>query len=207
MNRLISMSISAVALSVILSFVICAAPGLHAQGTPPNEGGFTIRDFHFRSGETMPELRIHYRTLGKAVVDASGHTTNAVLLLHGTTASGEQFLQRSFSDVLLGPGQLLDTNRYFVILPDGIGHGESSKASDGMHAHFPQFDYADMVAAQYQLVTEGLNVNHLRLVLGTSMGCMHTWMWGENYPDFMDALMLLRACRHPLRVGTISSAK
>jgi homoserine O-acetyltransferase/O-succinyltransferase len=176
------------ALSVILSIAISTAAA-QAQTPPPNEGDFVIRDFHFLSGETMPELRIHYRTLGKAVVDSNGRTTNAVLLLHGTGASGKQFMEPSFGDVLFGPGQRLDTNRYFVILPDGIGYGGSSKPSDGMRAHFPNFDYADMVAAQHQLVTDGLNVNHVRLVLGTSMGCMHTWMWGENYPDFMDALM------------------
>jgi homoserine O-acetyltransferase len=184
-----SIFIIQVALGVILSIVISTTSALQAQVPPPSDRDFVIRDFHFLSGETMPELRIHYRTLGKATVDSSGRTTNAVLLLHGTGASGAQFIERSSSDVLFGPVQLLDTNRYFIILPDGIGHGGSSKPSDGMRARFPQFDYADMVAAQYQLVTKGVNVNHLRLVLGTSMGCMHTWMWGENYPDLMDALM------------------
>jgi homoserine O-acetyltransferase len=193
-----SMFIIPAALSVILSIAISTAPAAHAQVAPPNEGDFVIRDFHFLSGETTPELRIHYRTLGKATLDSSGRTTNAVLLLHGTGASGKQFVERAFGDVLFGPGQLLDANRYFVILPDGIGHGGSSKPSDGMRAHFPKFDYADMVAAQYQLVTNGLNLNHLRLVLGTSMGCMHTWMWAENYPDFMDALMPIACLPVPI---------
>ena len=134
---------------------------------------------------------MHYTTLGKPVRDAHGHTANAVLILHGTGGSGQQFLQPQFAGVLFGPGQLLDATRYFIILPDGIGHGKSSKPSDGLHAHFPQYDYDDMVAAHYRLVSEGLGVNHLRLVLGTSMGCMHSFVWGETYPDFMDALVPL----------------
>ena len=141
----------------------------------------------------MPELRLHYTTLGKPVRDAEGRTTNAVLILHGTGGTGHQFLQPQFAGVLFGPGQLLDASRYFIILPDGIGHGRSSKPSDGMHAHFPQYDYDDMVTAHYRLVSEGLGVTHLRLVMGTSMGCMHSFIWGEMYPDFMDALMPL-AC-------------
>jgi len=141
----------------------------------------------------MPEVRVHYTTLGKAVKDANGRTTNAVLVLHGTGGSGRQFLRPIFAGVLFGPGQLLDAKKYFIILPDNIGHGKSSKPSDGLHAHFPQYDYADMVALQHQLVEKGLGVNHLRLVMGTSMGCMHSWMWGEAYPDAMDALMPL-AC-------------
>ena len=141
----------------------------------------------------LPELRMHYMTLGKPVRDANGRVTNAVLILHGTGGSGRQFLAPQFADVLFGPGQLLDANRYFIILPDNIGHGKSSKPSDGLQAHFPQYDYDDMVLAQYDLLTQGLGVNHLRLILGTSMGCMHSWVWGETYPDFMDALMPL-AC-------------
>jgi homoserine O-acetyltransferase len=132
-------------------------------------------------------------TLGKPARDAQGRVTNAVLILHGTGGSGGQFLQPQFAGELFGPGQLLDPSRYFIILPDGIGHGKSSKPSDGLRAHFPQYDYDDMVLAQYQLLTEGLSVNHLRLILGTSMGCMHSFVWGEVYPDFMDALMPL-AC-------------
>lgn len=153
------------------------------------EGDYVAHDFQFKSGERLAELRLHYRTLGTAARDAKGQVTNAVLILHGTGGSGAQFLQPQFADELFGAGQLLDTNRYFIILPDGIGHGKSSKPSDGMHARFPQYDYDDMVAAQHFLVKEGLRVEHLRLIFGTSMGCMHSFVWGETFPDFMDALM------------------
>jgi len=159
----------------------------------PREGDFVVRDFHFQSGETLPEARIHYTTLGQAIKDSSGHTTNAVLILHGTGGSGAQFLRPIFAGVLFGPGQPLDATKYFIILPDNLGHGKSSKPSDGMRAHFPQYEYSDMVALQHELVEKGLGVNHLRLVLGTSMGCMHSWMWGEEYPSEVDALMPL-AC-------------
>jgi homoserine O-acetyltransferase/O-succinyltransferase len=165
-----------------------------AESWPTREGDFTLHDFRFKSGDTLPSLRLHYTTLGKPVRDAQGRVTNAVLVLHGTGGSGRQFLSPQFADVLYGPGRLLDINRYYVILPDGIGHGGSSKPSDGLHARFPQYDYDDMVAAQYRLVSEGLGVNHLRLIMGTSMGCMHAWTWGETYPDFMDALMPM-ACQ------------
>ncbi len=160
----------------------------------PHEADFVVRDFHFQSGETLPEVRLHYRTLGTPVKDANGRTTNAVLILHGTGGSGQGFLRPIFAGVLFGQGQLLDATKYFIILPDNIGHGKSSKPSDGLHAHFPQYEYADMVALQHELVEKGLGVNHLRLILGTSMGCMHSWMWGETFPDFMDALMPL-ACQ------------
>ena len=165
-----------------------------AASTPtPHEGDFVLHDFHFKSGETLPELRMHYYAFGKPAKDANGRTTNAVLVLHGTGGSGRQFLSPLFANVLFGPGQLLDVSRYFVLLPDNIGHGKSSKPSDGMRAHFPQYDYDDMVLAQHELLEKGLGVNHLRLVMGTSMGCMHSWVWGETYPDFMDAMMPL-AC-------------
>jgi len=165
-----------------------------AAGWPaPKEGDFTIRDFHFESGETLAQLRLHYRTLGEPKKNSKGMVENAVLVLHGTTGSGQQFLSDNFAGVLFGPGQLLDATRYYIILPDDIGHGQSSKPSDGLHARFPHYDYHDMVRAEYLLVTEGLGVKHLRLVVGTSMGAMHTWMWGEMYPDFMQALMPL-AC-------------
>src|SRR5579862_8776531 len=160
---------------------------------PPHEGDFVVHNFTFKSGETMADVRLHYSTLGKPEKDANGRTTNAVLILHGTSGTGKQFLRDIFAGVLFGPGQLLDANRYFIVLPDNIGHGQSSKPSDGMHAHFPQYGYADMIALQHELLEKGLGVNHLRLVLGTSMGCMHSWMWGETYPDMMDALMPL-AC-------------
>ena len=163
-----------------------------AQDSPkyqPREGDFVAHTFKFRSGEQLPELRLHYRTLGQPVRDASGHIANAVLVLHGTGGSGQQFLSPQFANELYGPGQPLDIQHYYVIAPDGIGHGKSSKPSDGMHAHFPQYDYDDMVAAQHLLLTEGLHVDHLRLLFGTSMGCMHAFVWGETYPTFMDALM------------------
>jgi homoserine O-acetyltransferase len=177
------------------ALLLVAALSLRAQAPAPApvEGEFVVHDFHFQSGETLAEMRLHYTTLGKPVRDAQGRVTNAVLILHGTGGSGHQFLRPQFSGVLFGPGQLLDAGRYYIVLPDGIGHGKSSKPSDGMHAKFPQYDYADMVTAQYRLLTEGLGVNHLRLVMGTSMGCMHSFMWGETYPGFMDALMPL-AC-------------
>ena len=166
---------------------------------PPAEGDFNVKNFKFRSGETLAELRLHYTTFGKPVRNVAGRVTNAVLILHGTGGSGRQFLQPIFADELFGPGQLLDANRYFIILPDGIGHGKSSKPSNGLHARFPQYDYDDMVAGHYKLVTEGLGVNHLRLILGTSMGCMHSFVWGETYPGFMDALMPL-ACQ-PVQIA------
>jgi homoserine O-acetyltransferase len=157
------------------------------------EGDYVIHDFHFASGETLPELRLHYTALGKPRRDSHGRVANAVLILHGTGGSGRSLLNEHFAGVLFGKGQLLDSTRYFIILPDAIGHGRSSKPSDGLHARFPQYTYADMVAAQHALVLQGLQVDHLRLVMGTSMGCMHTFMWGEAFADFADALMPL-AC-------------
>jgi homoserine O-acetyltransferase len=155
------------------------------------EGDFVMRDFRFTDGSVLPALRIHYTTLGRPRRDASGTVRNAVLVLHGTTGSGRGFLGRGFAGELFGPGQLLDTATHYVILPDGIGTGGSSKPSDGLRARFPRYGYEDMVTAQYRLVTEGLQVNHLLLVMGTSMGGMQTWMWGERYPDVMDGLMPL----------------
>src|SRR5260370_7931533 len=168
---------------------IGAARGQAPGSYPATEGDYVARDFKFKSGEQLPELRLHYRTLGKLARDAQGKPTNAVLILHGTGGSSQQFLRPQFAGELFGPGQLLDINRYFIILPDGVGHGKSSKPSDGMHAHFPQYDYDDMVAAQHLLVTAGLGVQHLRLIFGTSMGCMHSFVWAETYPDFMDPLI------------------
>jgi len=164
---------------------------LFAQTPPPHEDDYTVHNYRFQSGETLPEVRLHYRTLGTPRKDAQGHTNNAVLILHGTGGTGTTFLRPIFAGVLFGRDQPLDASKYFLIIPDNVGHGKSSKPSDGMHAHFPQYDYADMVALQHELVTKGLGVDHLRLVLGTSMGCMHSWMWGENYPAEMDALMPL----------------
>jgi homoserine O-acetyltransferase len=157
----------------------------------PTESDHTIRDFKFASGKTLPELRLHYRTLGKPEKDAQGKTTNGVLIMHGTTGSGAQFIRPEFAGELFGKDQPLDATKFFIVLPDGIGHGKSSKPSDGMHAKFPRYGYLDMVQAQYRLLTEGLGVDHARLVMGTSMGGMHTWLWGELHPDFMDALMPL----------------
>jgi homoserine O-acetyltransferase len=157
------------------------------------EGDYVVQNFKFRSGEVLPTLKLHYTTFGTAQRDAGGKVTNAVMVLHGTTGSGKQFVSPQFAGVLFGPGQLLDAAHYYIILPDGIGHGQSSKPSDGMHASFPRYDYDDMVVAQHQLLVDGLKVNHLRLIIGTSMGCMHAWVWGETYSDFMDAMMPL-AC-------------
>ncbi len=166
-----------------------------AQNWPtPKEGDFAVKDFRFGSGEVLPQMNLHYATLGAPQRDAAGRVTNAVLILHGTGGTGRQFLQPQFAGELFGPGQLLDATRYYIILLDNIGHGRSSKPSDGMRTKFPHYDYDDMVRAQHLLLTEGLGVNHLRLVMGTSMGCMHSFVWGETFPDFMDALMPL-ACQ------------
>jgi homoserine O-acetyltransferase len=173
--------------------VLCGClNGLGAAEYPaPVEGDFVVRDFAFRSGEKLPELRLHYRTLGTPRRDASGTVRNAVLITHGTTGSGAQFIRPEFAGELFGAGQPLDATKYFIVLPDGIGHGKSSKPSDGLHAKFPRYGYLDMVEAQFRLLTEGLGLNHARLVMGTSMGGMHTWVWGEQHPEFMDALMPL----------------
>lgn len=157
----------------------------------PTEGDWTVRNFRFNTGETLPELKLHYITIGKPERDASGKVTNAVLILHGTGGTGKGFLTDAFAGQLFGPGQLLDGAKHYIILPDGIGHGKSTKPSDRLRMSFPKYTYDDMVRAQYLLLTEGLGVNHLRLVLGTSMGAMHTWLWGETHPEFMDALMPL----------------
>jgi homoserine O-acetyltransferase/O-succinyltransferase len=159
----------------------------------PVEGEYLVSNFHFRSGATLPQLRLHYLTYGRPAIDAKGHIRNAVMILHGTTGDSRQFTGPQFAGVLFGPGQLLDANRYFIILPDAIGHGRSSKPSDGLHAQFPHYDYQDMVEAQRLLLTQGLKVDHLRLLMGTSMGCMHSWIWLETHPDFMDGAMPL-AC-------------
>lgn len=174
-----------------LTFLTLSAVGSSAQekAPPVREGDYVAKDFEFRTGESLAELRLHYRTLGKPLRDAQGRVTNAVLILHGTGGSGAQFLAPQFAGELFGAGQPLDASKYFVILPDGIGHGKSSKPSERMHAHFPSYDYDDMVAAHHLLLTKGLGVDHLRLIFGTSMGCMHSFVWGETYPDFMDALM------------------
>ena len=170
-----------------------------AESPAPVEGDWTAKDFKFNSGETLPELRLHYTTIGKLERDASGRVVNAVLILHGTGGTGGAFLQETFAGRLFGPGQPLDAATHYIVLPDAIGHGRSSSPSGGMRMRFPKYAYEDMVRAQYLLLTQRLGVNHLRLVMGTSMGAMHTWLWGETYPDFMDALMPLAS--NPVAIG------
>ena len=176
---------------VLLAMAAAARAQTSRSYPAPVEGDFVLRDFQFDTGETIPELKLHYRTLGEPRRDGSGTVRNAVLILHGTGGSGAGFLSEQYGGALFGPGQTLDAAKFFLILPDGIGHGKSTKPSSGPRARFPRYGYQDMVRAQHRLVTEGLQVNRLRLVMGTSMGGMHTWVWGETYPDFMDALMPL----------------
>ena len=178
--------------ALLAATILLTAPRPGTAAVPESRSGdYTIRNFRFATGETLPELRIHYRTLGSIRRDSKGVVRNAVLILHGTTGSGKQFLTENFAGVLFNPGQLLDANTHFLVLPDGIGHGGSSKPSDGLHARFPRYTYDDMIEAQYRLLTEGLGVDHLELVLGTSMGGMHSWVWGEAHPAFMDGLVPL----------------
>ena len=174
---------------VLLCATVCARG---ADNWPaPVEGDFTIHNFTFDSGETLPELKLHYRTLGRVHKDTKGHVDNAVLIMHGTGGSGTQFLRDIFAGELFGPGQPLDAARYCIVLIDDIGHGKSSKPSDGLHAKFPHYDYDDMLVTEHRVLVDKLRIDHLRLVMGTSMGGMHTWLWGEKYPDFMDALLPL----------------
>ena len=191
-------TLAAAAALLFMPVTFAATPAAAPTAAPvaalvTHEGDFMVREFHFASGETLPELRLHYTTLGKPLRDAQGRVSNAVMILHGTGGEGHQFLRPQFADTLFAPGGLLDPARYYIILPDGIGHGHSSKPSDGAHARFPHYTYADMVAAQHQLLTQGLGVDHLRLLMGTSMGCMHAFLWGEQYAGEVDALMPL-AC-------------
>ena len=176
-----------------LFLVALCLPAQPPDPTYPNqvEGDWVAPNFRFHTGETLPELRLHYITIGKPLRDDAGRVTNAVLILHGTGGTGRAFLRDNFGDQLFGPRQPLDAATHFLILPDAIGHGKSSKPSDGLHARFPHYDYEDMVRAQFRLLREGLQVDHLRLVMGTSMGGMHTWVWGYLYPGAMDALMPL----------------
>jgi len=156
-----------------------------AEYPKPAEGDYVIRDFHFHDGESLPELKLHYYTIGKP------SAAEAVLIMHGTGGTGKGFDSKGFGGELFGEGQPIDASKYFIIMPDAIGHGGSSKPSDGLRAHFPKYCYHDMVTADYRLLTEHLGVKHLRLAMGTSMGAMHSWVWGEMYPDFMDSLMPL----------------
>ena len=176
---------------MLLSLTLVLSHASQPAAPTPVEGDFVIRNFTFTSGEMLPALRMHYRTLGTPRKDAQGVVRNAVLVMHGTGGTGGQFTGRDFAGELFGPGQPLDAATHFIILPDDIGHGRSSKPSDGLRAKFPRYGYVDMVKAEHGLLTEGLGVNHLRLVMGTSMGGMHTWMWGSMYPDMMDALLPL----------------
>jgi homoserine O-acetyltransferase len=179
----------------VLLLLVTAPVGEAAEYPAPTAGDCVLKDFRFASGDTLPEVRVHYRTLGRPERDKEGQVRNAVLILHGTGGQGGSFVEGPtgewFAGQLFGKGQPLDAGRYYLIVPDNLGHGKSSKPSDGLHARFPRYGYHDLIAAQYRLLTEGLGVNHLRLVLGTSMGGMHTWLWGELHPDFMDALLPL----------------
>src|SRR5664279_3159262 len=175
--------------AVLVSCAIASAQsGQPHREWPVQSGNYVIPNFHFGSGETIPDLKLHYLTLGKAHRDSTGHTDNAVLLLHGTGGNAHSLLNPVFSGVLFGPGQPLDITKFYIILPDDIGHGESSKPSDGLRMKFPQYDYDDMVASQHAMLVDGLKVDHLRLILGTSMGCMQAFVWGETYPQFASAL-------------------
>jgi homoserine O-acetyltransferase len=194
------MLLARTAFALLAAATLAMASTLAAQPAAPavTEGDFVVRNYTFQSGESLPELRLHYRTLGAPQKDARGRVTNAVLVLHGTGGTGAQFLSPNFADELFGPGQPLDAAEYFVILPDGLGHGGSSKPSDGLRTKFPRYGYLDMVDLQHRLLVEGLDVNHARLIMGTSMGGMHTWLWGQRYPDFMDALMPLASVPGPI---------
>jgi homoserine O-acetyltransferase/O-succinyltransferase len=177
---------------LVLLLAAASSSQVRAQSYPtPAESDFVVRDYRFQSGETLPEARLHYRTVGTPRKDAGGIVRNAVLILHGTGGTGRGFLSEGFAGRLFGRGQLLDAERYFIVLPDNIGHGGSSRPSDGLRMKFPKYGYKDMVALQHLLVTQGLGLSHLRLVMGTSMGGMHTWMWGYMFPEFMDGLVPL----------------
>ncbi len=180
-------------LLLIITLAIFTSQITFTQNTYPEviEGNYLIKEFTFEKGETMKNVNLHYRTLGKMKKDEDGQVNNAVLIMHGTTGSGKGFLSDRFAGGLFSKDQLLDANEYFIILTDAIGHGNSSRPSDGLRMKFPKYTYDDMVLLQYKLLTEHLGVNHLRLVMGTSMGGMNSWVWGYTYPDFMDALMPL----------------
>lgn len=177
---------------LVVAIVLCGGTARAADYPKPVEVDVVFKDFRFVTGESL-DLKIHYRTVGQPRHDKGGKVNNAVLILHGTTGSGAQFVRDQFAGELFAAGQTLDAGKYYLIIPDGIGHGKSSKPSDGLHAKFPRYAYEDMIRAQHRLLTEGLKVNHLRLVMGTSMGGMHTWLWGQKHPEFMDALLPL-AC-------------
>jgi homoserine O-acetyltransferase len=195
-----------------VALVACLALGISAQAQQPTGGNaaaatpvdglFLVRDFRFKTGETLPELRIVYRTLGTPRRDASGRVTNAVLMLHGTSGSGASFLIPSYTTGMFAEGQPLDASRYYLVIPDNIGTGGSSKPSDGLRMRFPKYEYDDMVAAHYRLLTEHLEVDHLRLLFGTSQGCMHAYLWSVQHPAFMDATFAM-ACQ-PVEIAGVN---
>ena len=172
--------------AMAIAFAIGTAPVLAADYPAPKQGEWVAKDFKFHTGETMPELRLAYTTVGEP-------TGQPVLLLHGTSGSAASMLTPAFAGELFGAGQPLDATKHYIIIPDNLGHGKSAKPSDGLKAKFPRYNYADMVAAQYRLVTEGLGLKHLRMVIGNSMGGMHTWLWGTTHPEVMDALVPMAA--------------
>lgn len=182
--KIMAALLAAVAASVSLAFAQASYPA-------PVEGDYTAKNFKFESGEKIAELKIHYRTVGTLKRDAKGRAANAVLIMHGTTGSGGSLMSEAFAGYLFKEGGILDAAKYFIILPDGIGHGQSSKPSDGLKMRFPKYNYDDMVRADYLMLTKGLGVDHLRLAMGTSMGGMHSWVFAYEYPDFMDAVMPL----------------
>jgi homoserine O-acetyltransferase len=190
--------------TTFIALAFCATCFPQGRGPAPTypgtkEGDYIVKDYKFTTGETLPELRLHYTTVGAPVKDAAGVVRNAVIVMHGTGGGGRGFLSASFGGILFAPGGLLDAATHYIVMPDDVGHGKSSKPSDGLHQKFPKYTYEDMVRLEYKLVTEGLGVNHMRLVMGTSMGAMHTWMWGYMYPGFMDALMPLASA--PVEIG------
>jgi homoserine O-acetyltransferase len=176
-------------------------PAAAAKAWPTREGEVMLKDFRFRDGEVLPELRMHYTVLGQPHRDAAGKIDNAVMVLHGTGGDGKQFLRPQFADELYGPGQPLDIRKYWIILPDNVGHGKSSKPSDGLRTRFPKYDYDDMVEAQYRML-QAMGVTQLRLIMGTSMGCMHAFVWGETHPAFVRALMPM-ACE-PIEIAGLN---
>jgi homoserine O-acetyltransferase len=186
---------------VVVFILFCAvnAGAQPASFPPPVEGDFVARDFVFTSGERMAEVKIHYRTVGTPRKDVDGVVRNGVLILHGTGGTGAGFLGRTYGGLLFGKGQPLDAEKYFIILPDNVGHGQSSKPSDGLRMKFPKYRYTDMVKLQYELVTKGLGLTRLRLVMGTSMGAMHAWNWGYMYPGFAAGLAPLAS--NPVEIG------
>jgi homoserine O-acetyltransferase/O-succinyltransferase len=192
------MSMSRNIFTAVLALTAISANAQTAPAYTGVPGNYIARDFHFNSGESLPELKLHYLTLGTPHHNAAGRVDNAVLLLHGTGGNAHSLFSPVFSTVLFGPGQPLDITKYFLIFPDDIGQGDSSKPSDGLHMKFPHYDYADMVRSQHQMLMDGLHVDHLRLIFGTSMGCMQSFVWGEAYPDFADALMPMACLPVPI---------